>query len=203
MIERLSIGLIVMFVGCEAVTPDPTATATPTAGPVAILGETPGPEASAPTSVPLVPGVDLSDVETLAVALNLSCLSGPTDPHMVGYPWVVRCEGLSTDGRVEITVLVEYWAVDAVQRIGLNLYPASDTDDVTDATTARQQAAGAVADVSFKGGTPTASRTWLLDRLGDVSACRDGCSVDAGTARLRIVQESRGAVDVYLEAATP
>jgi hypothetical protein len=100
-------------------------------------------------------------------------------------------------------VLVEYWAIDGVQRIGLNLYPASDADDVTNATTARRQAAGAVADVSFDGGTPAASRAWLLDRLADVSACHDGCWVEVGLARLRIVQGSRGAVDVYLEAATP
>lgn len=174
----------------------PTLTAEPTdsAAPAPTLaGEFPGPDATVPANVEVLPGLDLAAVTGLWQSQGMTCES-----HFGGVPdsgggFDVHCERHDDEADVDVTADALYWTTNGVQAASISVNPIS-ADGTLDGS--------AVADewiipfASLVGGEDVA--TWAQSHAGSES-CRLGCSEVVSGYHLEYDSGSRGGQELFVE----
>jgi hypothetical protein len=165
----------------------------PTTTPEAtISGEGPGPDATVPPEVAIIPGIGIQDIAGLAASFGLTCQSraGGIGGSEGGFN--VHCDGTAGNPPADVVVEAVYWTADGVQTLSVSFVPA--TDQPLDETTAANN--WILPFASFAGGDATA---WVQGHIGD-KTCSGGCVLPVPGGNLSYYSGSRGAQELLLIA---
>jgi len=164
--------------GLPSTVPESSPSSAPSAVPEAsITGDVPGPDATVPPGVPVIPGLRIEALVGLWESVGLTCKSsaGSFPGSRGGYH--VYCERMDKQSNVEYVAESVYWTSDGVQTITLSITSIND-EAIDGAAPARElllPSAGLVA-----GDT---ARVWVQDRMS-TATCRGGCTNDMGGSQL-------------------
>lgn len=147
---------------------------------VLIRGEMPGPDATIPPGVPVIPNLRIETVAAMWEALGLVCASGmgnyPDSPGLFGN---LGCEREDRAGNAHYWAAAIYWTPEGIASMRMGITSISG-DPILDAGAA---ASLMLPSVELFVGDEAAG--WTEDHLDDRD-CRDGCSHAFGQQRLTL-----------------
>jgi hypothetical protein len=166
----------------------------PTTVPEASLtGDVPGPDATVPTGVPVIPGLRIEALVGLWQSVGLACRSSSGGPPGGGGGYTLHCEGADERANVEFYGEAIYFTSDGVHWVSMSI----DTIDGEPIDGARAAAQLILPSVELASGA--AARAWIQDRIGD-SECRGDCMDIMGGTKLTLTVGRLGGYQLYLEA---
>lgn len=168
--------------------PPPTTLPQPT-----LYGEFPGPDATVPPGQPVIADLSFDELAGLWASLGLSCRShasgGPESPAAFN----VHCEGGDPTADMEVVAEADYWTLDGVATMHMDVGPISDGS--VDPGVAAERWVLPFAELA--GGS--AAVAWVNDHIGD-SSCRLGCTTDVRGSDLSYYSGSRGGQELFFVA---
>ena len=181
-----------------SVSPSPVPEASPSSVPTAVpeaslTGDVPGPDATVPTGVPVIPGLRIEALVGLWQSVGLTCRSSSGGPPGGGGGYTLHCEGADERANVEYYGEAIYFNSDGVHWLSMSI----DTIDGEPIDGARAAAQLILPSVELASGA--AARAWIQDRISD-SECHGDCIDTMGGTKLTLTVGRLGGYQLYLEA---
>jgi hypothetical protein len=180
--------------------PSAAATTTPTIPDVTplpsvfIRGEMPGPDATVPPGVAVVPNLRIETVAGIWEALGLACDSVMANyPDSDGFFGNLGCEWKDVSGNADYNVSVVYWTPEGIASVRLLVLKIMDDEDLDPAAVASLF----LPSVRLIAGDNAA--TWVKDHLDD-QGCRSGCARTFGRLRFDLSVGSDSVALLHIDA---
>ncbi len=174
--------------------PEASPTSAPTTAPEASLtGEVPGPDATVPPGVPVIPGLRIEALAGHWQSIGLTCESWSGGSPGGGGGYTLHCARSDESANVEYNAEAIYWTSDGVHWVSLSI--DSISDEAIDGVTAAAQLFLPSAELA--GGA--AARAWVEDRIGDTT-CRGDCNQVIGGSQLALTVGHLGGHFLYVVA---
>lgn len=171
--------------------------ASPTIVPQATLtGDVPGPDATVPPGVPVIPGLRIEVLVNLLTSIGLSCES-----HYGGYPgaesgYNVYCVRVDVAANTQYSAEAIYWTSTGVNKVSLDI--TSISGESIDGTPAAARLFLPIVDLA----SGPAARDWAEDRLGQTT-CNRECTDVTSAAKVLLTVGRLGGHQLYLIAQAP
>lgn len=150
-----------------------------------LTGDTPGPDATVPAGVGVIPGLRIDGLVGLWGSLGLTCQSwaGGLPDTPGGY--TLHCDRHDASTRVDIVAEAVYWTSDGIQSFSVSV-TSSDGAAIDGATPAGQiflpSVGLAMGDVA---------QAWVHDQIG-AAVCAHGCTQTFGTSQITVTAGQNG-----------
>ena len=147
-----------------AASPTPTLAPEPT-----LTGVVPGPDATVPPGVPVLPGPGIGGLAGIWESHGLTCQSWPGSFPGTAGGYTLHCQGGDATANVDVVAEAVYWTPSAVQTISLSI-TSHDGQAIDGAAQAKDLFLPSISATVGDSG-----QAWAQDQIG-AAACGKGCS---------------------------